>query len=34
MTEGEALELAEQLIMSVKFARAIAGRPMKLELIK
>jgi hypothetical protein len=26
--------LAEALIDSVKFARAIAGRPMKLELVK
>jgi hypothetical protein len=34
ITEDEALALAEQLILSVKFARAIAGRPMKLELIK
>jgi DNA-directed RNA polymerase specialized sigma54-like protein len=34
MTEDEALALAEALIDSVKFARAIAGRPMKLELIK
>jgi hypothetical protein len=28
------LALAEALIDSVKFARAIAGRPMKLELVK
>lgn len=34
MTEAEALDLAEQLIDSVKFARAIAGRPVKLELVK
>jgi hypothetical protein len=26
--------LAEALIDSVKFARAVAGRPMKLELVK
>jgi hypothetical protein len=34
MSEAEALDLAEQLIDSVKFARAIAGRPVKLELVK
>lgn len=34
ITEGEALALAEALIDSVKFARAVAGRPMKLELVK
>lgn len=34
MTEREALDLAEELLMSVKFARAIAGKPMKLELVK
>jgi hypothetical protein len=33
-TEDEALALAEQLIMSVKFARAIAGKSTKLELVK
>ena len=34
MSEEEALALAEQLIMAVKFARAIAGKPTKLELVK
>jgi hypothetical protein len=34
INEDEALALAEALIDSVKFARAIAGRPMKLELVK
>ena len=34
ITEDEALALAEQLIMAVKFARAIAGKPTKLELVK
>ena len=34
MTEDEALALAQALIDSVKFARAVAGRPVALELIK
>jgi hypothetical protein len=34
MSEGEALALAQALIDSVKFARAVAGRPVALELIK
>ena len=34
ITEDEALALAEQLIMSVKFARAVAGKTTKLELVK
>lgn len=34
MTEDDAMALAEALISSVKFARAIAGRPVTLELIK
>ena len=34
LTEDEALALAEQLIMSVKFARAVAGKSTKLELVK
>ena len=34
MSEAEALALAQALLDSVKFARAIAGRPMKLELVK
>ncbi len=33
-SEDEALALAEQLILSVKFARAVAGKPTKLELVK
>ena len=34
MSEEEALALAQALIDSVKFARAVAGRPAGLELIK
>lgn len=34
ITEDEALALAEQLMMSVKFARAVAGKSTKLELVK
>lgn len=34
MTEDEALALAQQLIDAVKFARAIAGKTTKLELVK
>ena len=34
INEEEALALAEQLIMAVKFARAIAGKTTKLELVK
>ena len=34
MTEDEALALAEALIMNVKFARAVAGKSTKLELVK
>ena len=34
ITEEEALALAEQLILAVKFARAVAGKPTKLELVK
>ena len=34
LTEDEALALAEELIMSVKFARAVAGKSTKLELVK
>lgn len=34
LTEEEALALASQLFESVKFARAIAGKSTKLELVK
>jgi hypothetical protein len=34
MSEDEALTLAEQLIDAVKFSRAIAGKVVKLELVK
>jgi len=34
MSEEEALALAQALIDSVKFARAVAGRPVGLELVK
>lgn len=34
MSEEEALALAEALTDSVKFARAIAGRPVTLEVVK
>ena len=34
LTQAEALELAQQLIEMVKFARAIEGKPTKLELVK
>ena len=34
MNEGEALALAKALVESVQFARAVAGRPAALELIK
>jgi hypothetical protein len=34
ITEQEALDLAEALIMNVKFARAVAGKTTKLELVK
>ena len=34
MSEQEALALAKALVESVQFARAVAGRPAGLELIK
>lgn len=34
MTEDETLALAEALIMNVKFARAVAGKTTKLEIVK
>lgn len=34
MTEDEILVLAEALIMNVKFARAVAGKTTKLEIVK
>jgi hypothetical protein len=34
MNEQEALALAKALVESVQFARAVAGRPVGLELIK
>ena len=34
MNEQEALALAKALVESVQFARAVAGRPAALELIK
>lgn len=34
MSEDEAVALAQQLVEAVAFARAIDGRPVKLELVK
>jgi len=34
MNEEEAVALAQQLVEAVAFARAIDGRPVKLELVK
>ena len=34
MSEDEAVSLAEAILDSVKFARAIDGRPVRLELVK
>lgn len=34
MSEDEAMALAEQLVLAVNFARAVAGKPLKLELVK
>lgn len=34
MSEAEALALAKALVESVQFARAVAGRPVNLELVK